>query len=169
MQSNDIDIHIRPMLESDWPEVSDIYLSGISTGIATFETAVPTWEVWDAGHLRFGRIVAGSEGKVIGWAALSPVSGRCVYGGVAEVSVYISPLFRGLGMGRRLMTELILQSEENGIWTLQAGIFTENAASVKLHESMGFRIVGYREKIGKLGQEWKDNYLLERRSAVVGL
>lgn len=169
MQSNNIDIHIRPMLESDWSEVSDIYLSGISTGIATFETAVPTWAVWDACHLRFARIVAESEGKAIGWAALSPVSERCVYGGVAEVSVYISPLFRGRGLGRKLMKELITQSEENGIWTLQAGIFTENLASVKLHESMGFRIVGYREKIGKLGQEWKDNFLLERRSTVVGL
>lgn len=169
MQSNDIDIHIRPMLESDWPEVSEIYLSGISTGIATFETAVPTWAVWDAGHLRFARLVAESNGQVAGWAALSPVSGRCVYGGVAEVSIYISPLFRSRGLGRNLMTELTTQSEENGIWTLQAGIFTENVASVKLHESMGFRIVGYREKIGKLGQEWKDNYLLERRSVVTGL
>jgi len=156
------------MQATDWPEVSDIYLSGISTGMATFETSVPTWESWDAGHLGFARIVAEQEGRVIGWASLSPVSGRCVYGGVAEVSIYISPDHRGRGLGRILMAELIRQSEDNGIWTLQAGIFTENTPSVKLHQQMGFRIVGYRERIGKLGDEWKDNFLLERRSAIVG-
>ena len=169
IQTNDPDIYVRPMLDSDWPEVSDIYLDGIATGIATFETTVPTWEVWNASHLRFARLVAESEGQVTGWVALSPVSGRCVYGGVAEVSIYISPIFRSRGVGRRLMSEMITQSEENGIWTLQAGIFPENSSSVRLHEVMGFRIVGHREKIGKLDQVWKDNYLMERRSAVIGL
>ncbi|MEL7118367.1 MAG: N-acetyltransferase family protein [Bacteroidota bacterium] len=159
---------IRPMLSGDWQAVKKIYESGIATGIATFETAAPDWEHWNVGHLKFGRLVAIIDDKLVGWTALSPVSSRCVYGGVAEVSVYIDGAYRRKGLGKRLLNQLIIESEQNGIWTLQAGIFTENTASVKLHERVGFRMIGYRERIGKLNGRWKDNILLERRSKVVG-
>lgn len=158
------------MSESDWPQVQSIYKSGIDTNIATFETTVPTFEAWDKSHLSFCRLVAeNSQMNVIGWAALSPVSGRCVYGGVAEVSVYLHPDAQGQGLGKLLLEKLIDESEQNGIWTLQAGIFAENKASVKLHTKMGFRQIGYREKIGKLHGVWKDTVLMERRSKVVGV
>lgn len=160
---------INPLLPAHWEQVKRIYESGIATGIATFETAAPTWEKWNDGHLPFGRLVALSREEVVGWTALSPVSGRCVYGGVAEVSVYVAEAHKGQGIGKRLMMSLIQESEQNDIWTLQAGIFTDNIASVKLHESVGFRVIGYREKIGKLKGIWKDNYILERRSKTVGV
>lgn len=160
---------IRALLPTDWQQVKDIYESGIATGIATFETTAPDWEKWDAGHLPFGRLVATDAQNILGWAALSPVSSRCVYGGVAEVSVYVSENSRGQGIGKKLLEQLIAASEAAGIWTLQAGIFTENIASVKLHQHSGFRVIGVRDKIGKLKNQWKDNFILERRSTTVGI
>jgi phosphinothricin acetyltransferase len=152
-----------------WPAVESIYSQGIATGNATFETQSPSWETWNVGHLAHSRLVAtDAADQVLGWAALSAVSGRCVYGGVAEVSVYIADAARGQGVGRQLLAALIAESEKNGIWTLQAGIFPENTASIRLHESLGFRVLGRRERIGKLAGVWRDTVLLERRSAVVG-
>lgn len=160
---------IEPMTPGDWEQVRAIYLEGIATGHATFETDAPSWEAWDAAHSRFARLVA-QEGDVIGgWAALSPVSQRCVYGGVAEVSVYVSADRRGSGIGKKLLGALIAASEANGIWTLQAGMFPENSGSLALHLSCGFREVGRRERIGKLHGVWRDTILLERRSPVVGI
>lgn len=162
-------VTINPMLETHWEQVKQIYESGIETGIATFETTAPSWEKWNDGHLAFARLVAIENKEVVGWAALSPVSSRCVYGGVAEVSVYVADKFKGKGVGKLLLQNLITESEANNIWTLQAGIFTDNFASVKLHEKVGFRVIGHREKIGKLKDTWKDNYILERRSKTVGI
>lgn len=157
------------MNPDDWTEVSKIYAEGIDTGFATFETNVPTYKSWDAAHLKTCRFVAESNGKIIGWAALSPVSSRCVYGGVAEVSVYVGQKCRGLGLGELLMNRLISESEMEGIWTLQSGIFPENEGSIKLHKKVGFRYIGKRERVGKLAGEWKDNVLFERRSSTVGI
>ncbi len=162
-------VNIRPMQENDWPSVSEIYAQGIATGFATFETEVPDFHGWNKAHLQNCRFVAEQEGEIAGWAALSPVSGRCVYGGVGEVSVYVATTHHGLGIGRKLMAHLILASEKEGLWTLQSGIFPENTASIKLHEKSGFRKIGYREKVGKLHGQWKDNLLFERRSKLVGL
>jgi L-amino acid N-acyltransferase YncA len=148
--------------------VRAIYLEGIATGNATFEQTAPDWEKWDAGHLPAARIVARSDGAVVGWAALSGVSSRCVYAGVAEVSVYVAEHARGHGAGSRLMARLIADSEAAGIWTLQAGIFPENEASIALHERAGFRIVGRRERLGQMNGRWRDVVLMERRSAVAG-
>ncbi len=153
----------------DWRQVSSIYLEGIATGDATFETDAPSWERWDACHLQNARLVARNGDDVLGWAALSSVSSRCVYGGVAEVSVYVGEKGRGKGVGRVLLERLIEESERNGIWTLQAGIFPENEASVKLHLRCGFREVGRRERIGKLNGVWRDTLLFERRSKSVGM
>jgi len=158
---------LQPMNEADGPAVLEIYRQGIATGNATFETETPSWEKWTAGHLAHSRIVARNGPSVLGWAALSPVSSRCVYAGVAEVSIYIAEEARGLGVGRALLEELIRQSENNGFWTLQAGIFPENEASIRLHKSCGFREVGRRERIGKLGDRWRDAVLVERRSKTV--
>ncbi len=160
---------IDKMRESDWEQVRSIYLEGIATGHATFETSAPTWEKWDAGHLAEARIVCRQAGSIAGWAALSPVSGRCVYAGVAEVSVYVAQDCRGQGIGKALLDALIEQSEKIGIWTMQAGIFPENRASVQLHIKCGFREVGTREKLGKMAGVWRDVLLLERRSRVAGL
>ena len=160
---------VDEMRAKDWEQVRSIYLEGIATGVATFETGAPAWEKWDAGHFRKMRLVAReAEGAILGWAALSPVSDRCVYGGVAEVSVYVGAEGRGRGVGRALLEALIEASEQNGIWTLQAGVFPENAASIKLHLGCGFREVGRRERIGKLNGVWRDTLLLERRSRTVG-
>lgn len=159
---------IRSMAADDWPSVKAIYQEGIDTGIATFETEVPKWDLWNEAHLGHSRLVAEQDGKIAGWATLSAVSDRCVYGGVAEVSVYVSASKQGKGIGTRLLNALIQHSEENGIWTLQAGIFAENKASIKLHQTCGFRIVGRREKLGCLYGEWKDVMLLERRSDTAG-
>lgn len=156
------------MLPENWPEVSRIYMEGIQTGVATFETAVPSYEAWDAAHLPLCRFVAAEGGQILGWAALSPVSGRCVYGGVAEVSVYVGQEHRGLGAGRILLDHLIESSEAAGIWTLQSGIFPQNTGSIALHERAGFRYMGRRERIGKRNDVWYDNLLYERRSKVVG-
>jgi L-amino acid N-acyltransferase YncA len=162
------EIRIEPLRPEDWPSVRAIYLEGIATGNATFEQTAPEWEKWDAGHLPEARIVARSDGNVLGWAALSGVSSRCVYAGVAEVSIYVAERARGRRVGRRLMAQLIADSEAAGIWTLQAGIFPENVASIALHESAGFRIVGRRERLGQMNGCWRDVVLMERRSAVTG-
>jgi L-amino acid N-acyltransferase YncA len=160
---------IIPLLFDHWPAVKTIYEQGIATGHATFQTGAPEWEEWDGAHLAQCRLVALENGRVIGWAALTPVSGRCVYAGVAEVSVYIAPLSRGLGIGEELLQVLIAESEKNGLWTLQAGIFPENIASLKIHEKTGFHRVGVREKIGQMNGVWRDTVLLERRSKEVGI
>jgi len=165
---NSRELLFRPMTESDWSDVAEIYRQGIETGNATFQTDIPTWEEWNKEHLKSCRIVAEREGQIAGWAALSPVSGRCVYAGVAEVSVYISNNFRGQKIGTKLLGKLISESENDGIWTLQSGIFSENMASLQIHYNLGFRLVGYREKIGRMNGTWRDTILLERRSKVVG-
>ena len=155
---------IRSIKQSDWSEVSRIYKAGIETGMATFETTVPTWETWNQKYHPFCRLLLVENSKIAGWAALAPVSKRKVYQGVAEVSIYMDTLFRAKGLGKLIFEELITESEKQGIWTLQSGIFPENMASIHLHQKMGFRMIGYREKIAQLKGVWKDNVLLERRS-----
>lgn len=157
------------MSEAHWPAVAQIYKQGIDTGFATFEKEVPSYEQWNKNHILRCRLVALRDDKVEGWAALSPVSGRCVYGGVAEVSVYVAEKTRGFGLGKLLMEELITASEKEGFWTLQSGIFPENKGSIKLHEKAGFRYLGKRERIGQLDGIWKDNLLFERRSKIIGI
>ena len=157
------------MRPGDWDAVRAIYMDGIATGNATFETSTPDWEQWDKGHLRSCRLVARSGGKVLGWAALSPVSSRCVYGGVAEASLYVAELWRGKGVGRTLLAALVEASEAAGIWTLQAGVFPENMASLELLKRGGFRVVGIRQRLGSMNGRWRDVALLERRSAKVGV
>jgi phosphinothricin acetyltransferase len=161
-------MEIVQMTASDWPQVKAIYDSGIATGNATFQTSAPGWEEWDNAHVKTCRLVAVENSQVIGWAALTAVSSRCVYAGVGEVSVYIHPDARGKNVGTQLLQALITASEANGFWTLQAGIFPENAVSVKIHEKCGFRLVGRREKIGQMNGLWRDTLLLERRSPVTG-
>ena len=156
------------MLPGDWSPVRDIYQQGIDTGFATFETRTPEWEQWDPGHLAIGRLIAEVGETLAGWAALSPVSRREVYRGVAEVSVYVADRFRGQGVGRALLAALVRESEAHGIWTLQAAMFPENQATIRLHRAAGFREVGHREKIGQLHGAWRDTVLYERRSAQVG-
>lgn len=178
------DYPIVPMRAELWPAVREIYREGIATGNATFETDVPDWEKWDGSHLKVCRLLtlepsASARGDVnsvsigavhlLGWAALSPVSSRRVYSGVAEVSVYVSATARGRGVGRALLQTLVKESEVNGIWTLQAGIFPENVASIALHKHCGFREVGVRRSLGKLGDQWRDVLLLERRSTLSGM
>lgn len=158
------DIQIITMQPDDWPQVSSIYEEGIATKNATFETLVPNWREWDKDHLQSCRFVARNHTQIVGWAALSPVSGRCIYSGVAEVSLYVSEEAQGRGIGKQLLLKLITESEKNDIWTLQAGIFPENQSSIGLHKKLGFREVGHREKIGKLAGIWRDVILLERRS-----
>jgi phosphinothricin acetyltransferase len=161
-------VTIEEMRDDDWERVRAIYLEGIATGDATFETDAPQFEAWDAAHLHACRIVARTGDEVAGWAALSPVSSRCVYGGVAEVSVYVAERARGRGLGRALLASLVEASERAGLWTLQAGVLAENEASIRLHEACGFHVIGKRERLGKLKGVWRDVVLLERRSAVVG-
>jgi phosphinothricin acetyltransferase len=156
---------IGKLLPDDWEQVKSIYLEGIATGNATFETDAPDWETWDRNHLSVGRLAAREGDLVIGWAALIAVSSRRVYSGVAEVSVYVSASARGRGVGRLLLDSLIKEAEHAGLWTLQAGIFPENAASIDLHKACGFREVGRRERIARLNGVWRDVILLERRSA----
>ena len=165
-------VEIRFMRAEDGPAVLAIYGGGIATGHASFQETVPAWEEWDAGHLECCRLVAQEGGEVVGWAALSPVSSRKVYAGVGEVSIYLADGVRGRGVGDRLLGALIEASEQAGLWTLQAGIFPENAASIALHRKFGFRQVGVRERLGRmthgpLAGEWRDVMLLERRSPAV--
>ena len=156
-------MQIRTLDESDWPAVATIYAEGIATGNATFEVDVPTWERWDAAHPSL-RLVAESDGAVLGWAALSPYSDRRCYRGVAEESVYVAASARGRGVGRALLGELIDRAEAEGYWTLLAGVFPENDSSLALHLALGFRVVGIHEKLGDLDGVFRDVVWLERRS-----
>ena len=167
--ANSVAMEIKSITKYNFPELVEIYKQGLATNIAAFQNELPTWEEWDKGHLNFCRISIYLNSEMLGWTALSPVSSRCVYAGVAEVSVYVATNARGKGIGEMLLNELIKQSESNEIWTLQSGIFAENQNSIKLHEKCGFRIVGYREKIGKKDGVWKDNVLMERRSKNIGI
>ncbi|WP_186578263.1 GNAT family N-acetyltransferase [Aquibacillus kalidii] len=162
-------IVIDKMYTEDWDEVRGIYLDGIATGNATFQKEAPTWEQWDNAHVPECRLVARIAGQVVGWAALSPVSSRCVYSGVGEVSVYVSQWRSGKGIGSLLLNSLIKISEQNDFWTLQSGVFPENKGSLQLHKKCGFREVGRRERIGKMDGKWRDTILLERRSNKVGV
>lgn len=158
---------IEPFGREHWPDVARIYAEGIATGDATFETEVPSWERWDSGHLAEHRFVALRDGAVVGFAAVSKVSDRCVYGGVVENSVYVAEAARGAGVGRLLLERLIASTEEAGIWTIQSGIFPENEASLRLHERVGFRVVGRRSRLGQLHGAWRDVLLVERRTEVI--
>jgi L-amino acid N-acyltransferase YncA len=169
VESFNMDIIIEKMKNEYWPGVKNIYQQGIATGDATFESHVPDWEHWDKSHLIDCRLVAISGGKIVGWAALSPVSGRCVYKGVAELSLYVGDSFRGQGIGTALLKATIEESQRAGIWTLQSGTFPENVASIAIQKACGFREVGIREKIGCMNGKWRDVVLLERRSDVVGI
>ncbi len=162
-------IAIRQMVAEDWESVRSLYLAGLATGEATFETEAPVWEEWDESHLSVPRLVAASTSEgIVGWAALSRVSSRAVYSGVSEVSVYLAENFRGQGIGKALLKQLIAQSEQEGLWTLQASVFPENIASLALHKICGFREVGTRHRIGMVHGIWRDTVLLERRSDIVG-
>jgi L-amino acid N-acyltransferase YncA len=154
---------IREMTEADWPRVREIYAQGIATGDATFETEPPSWDEFDAGRLAGHRLVAVPGGAVVGWAALSPTSGRACYSGVVEHSVYVAPESRGTGVGRALMEALVTGADAAGLWTIQTSVFPENTASLALHEHVGFRVVGRRERIAQLDGAWRDTLLLELR------
>jgi phosphinothricin acetyltransferase len=160
---------IDSMKESDWKQVSEIYLDGIKTELATFQSEVPTWEDWDKGHVEACRFVARLEDTILGWVAMSPVSSRCVYAGVAEVSVYIHSDYKGIGVGTALLDQIIEEAEKQGFWTLQSGIIKENISSRMLHKKCGFREIGYRERVGKMKNgTWHDVVLMERRSKNIG-
>jgi phosphinothricin acetyltransferase len=160
-------MRIEPLGAGDWPAVAAIYEAGIATGDATFETTVPDWPAWDAAHLADHRLVARDDGRVVGWVALAPVSDRPAYVGVAEDSIYVAADARGRGVGRALLTAVIASAERSGIWAIQTGIFPENQASVRLHQACGFRVVGVRERLGRLHGRWRDVLLLERRSPAI--
>ncbi|MBV8892206.1 MAG: N-acetyltransferase [Acidobacteria bacterium] len=162
-------LHIRPITSEDWPQVCAIYIEGIATGHATFETYPPSWDQWHQRHLPSCRLLATGDEEIRGWAALTATSARPVYRGVAEVSVYVSSAARRRGVGKALLAALIAESEQHGFWTLQAGIFPENATSIALHTALGFRPVGIRERLGQLGDRWRDVILMERRSRIVGV
>ena len=162
-------IVIEQMTEDSWIDVARIYESGIATKNATFEKQVPDWDLWSNSHRKDCRLVAKINNKIVGWAALSNVSSRCVYAGVAEVSVYVDSEYRGNGIGDKLMVSLIKESESQGIWTIQAGIFPENIGSIRLHHKHGFRTIGIKERIGKMDDKWRDVAALERRSKIVGV
>lgn len=158
-------IEIREMQHTDWAFVAEIYQQGMDTNLATFQSECPTYEQWDQSHLKACRLIIAADGIIAGWAALSPVSSRCVYSGVAEVSIYVSTDARGKGFGKQLLAALISTSERHGVWTLQSGIMQDNLASIRLHETCGFRMVGYRERIGRdrFGV-WRNTVLMEHRS-----
>jgi len=162
-------VTIRPFVKSDFPSVKDIYQQGIDSGEATFQEQAKDYDVWNESLLPSCRLVAESNRQIIGWAALSSTSNRCVYSGIAEVSVYVSSNSQGLGVGNSLLEALIKASEEEGIWTLQAGIFPENKASIHIHSKNGFKVLGIREKLGQMNGIWRDIVFMERRSKVVGL
>jgi L-amino acid N-acyltransferase YncA len=163
-----MEVEFRPLTQNDWERVALIFKQGIETGNATFETQIPSWEQWNLTHVKTCRIVATVQNIVVGWAALINSSTRKVYAGVGEVSIYISNEFKGKKVGTLLLKKLIEESEKYGFWTLQAGIFPENKASIKLHQNSGFRIVGYRERIGQMNGTWRDTVFLERRSKKIG-
>jgi L-amino acid N-acyltransferase YncA len=160
-------VELRELRSEDWPEVKAIYEQGIAARNATFETEAPDWSVWDRSHLEGHRLVALEDRRVVGWAALSPVSDRCCYEGVAENSVYVDSTAQGRGIGRALLERLAEDAEQAGIWTIQAGLFPENAGSVALHLRCGFRVVGLRERLARLDGVWRDVLFLERRSEVI--
>jgi L-amino acid N-acyltransferase YncA len=160
---------IDAMRGDDWDAVRGIYQEGLATGNASFETEAPGWDAWNAKYHAHSRLVARAEGRVVGWAALAAVSPRACYAGVAEVSVYITDGFRGRGVGNKLLTALIASAEQNGIWTLYGHTFVENEASLRLQTACGFRVIGRRERIGKLNGVWRDTIMTERRSKVVGV
>ena len=160
-------VALRELTPDDWPAVADIYWDGMRTGLATFETEVPSWAEWDAAHLPQHRIVAELDGEVIGWAALSPASTRRCYAGVVENSVYVAEGSRGQGIGKALLEQLLGSADRAGFWTVQASIFADNVASIEFHQRCGFRVVGTRERIGKHDGVWRDVVLMERRSKEV--
>ena len=162
-------MQIIDLLTEHWESVKKIYEDGIATGNATFQTSAPTWEEWNQAHIPIPRLIAIENDEILGWSALTPLSGRCVYAGVAEVSIYIGSIARGKGIGKQLLNQLIEESEKQNIWTLQSGIFPENKASIALHLSAGFRIIGIREKIGMMDGKWRDIVLLEKRSHTIGI
>jgi phosphinothricin acetyltransferase len=164
-----MELFFRDMTAGDWTSVAEIYKQGIENGNATFQQDIPTWDDWNEGHIKSCRIVAFIDNKIIGWGALTAVSRRPVYSGVAEVSVYISDKYRGQKIGTKLLERLIAESEKEKFWTLQAGIFSENIPSLKIHKELGFRKIGHREKIGKMNGIWRDTILLERRSKITGI
>lgn len=165
-----MNFEIRTMQETDGRRVLEIFRQGIEGQNATFDTTVPTWEAWDINHINTSRFVIEDEtNNVVGWCALKPVSNRTCFSGVAEVSIYLDNAIQGKGLGSILLQKLVLDSEEHGFWMLQSGIFPENDASVRLHQKLGFRVVGKREKIAKMNGTWRDVLLLERRSSVVGI
>ena len=161
-------MEIRGLRPGDWPDVARIWADGIATGNATFETAVPSWAAFDSARLAEHRFVAEEDGRVAGWVAVSPVSARAVYAGVVEHSVYVDPAAQGRGVGRLLLARLIDSTEAAGIWTIQSGVFPENEPSLRLHEHVGFTVVGRRERLARLHGVWRDVLFLERRSSVVG-
>ena len=160
-------MEVRDLRPGDWPEVARIYQQGIETGNATFETEVPSWEDWDGAHLPGPRFVAERGGRVVGWIALAPVSSRACYRGVAEISVYVEEGARGGGVGSQLLAAVVDSAERAGIWTLQTSVFPENGASLALLRRFGFRVVGTRERIGRLHGDWRDTVLVERRCEAV--
>lgn len=162
-------IIIDTMQPGDWESIRSLYLEALPSGDATFETTAPDWEAWNRSRLPFARLVARSAGSIIGWTALSPVSGRFLYAGVAEVSLYVAASARGKGLGRALLNRLIEESERHGVWSLQATILRENRVSIALHGLCGFREVGVLERVGKFNRQWRDLVLLERRSSIVGI
>ncbi len=161
-------LQILPLSAADWPAVRTIYEQGIATGNATFQKSAPEWDAWDAAHLPHCRLLARSAGEVLAWVALSPVSSRCVYAGVAEVSIYVAARARGRGIGIALLSALVEASERDNFWTLQAGIFPENTASIELFRKAGFRVLGRRERLGQMDGRWRDVILMERRSQIAG-
>ncbi len=164
-----VNMQFNSITKANYNQVAQIYEEGIKTGMATFETKSVDWSTWDKNHLKFGRITLQDGETILGWASLASVSSRCVYGGVAEVSVYVAEKARGKGIGKKLLLELIKISEDYNIWTLQSGIMRDNKASIQMHINCGFRIIGYREKIGQLNGVWLDNVLLECRSKTIGI
>ncbi len=162
-------VTIREFAKDDFPSVKRIYQEGIDTGNATFQTKAKDWLEWDAGLLQHSRLIASDRVSIIAWAGLSAVSSRCVYAGVAEVTIYVSAAARGKGVGKVLLSALVESSEKHGIWSLKAGIFPENQASIHLHELCGFKILGVQDKLGKMAGTWRDVVLMERRSKTVGV
>ncbi|WP_087974399.1 GNAT family N-acetyltransferase [Oceanobacillus rekensis] len=164
-----MEYQISKMEEKDWEQVRDIFIQGIQTGNATFDTDAPSWEEWDRGHIHACRLVVSNGEKLLGWAALSQVSSRRAFAGIAELSIYLSVDSVGKGIGSKLIQAVIESSEAAGFWTLQSGIFPENTASIHLHKKVGFREIGVRKQLGKMNGRWRDVVMMERRSEIVGI